>query len=236
MRVKTRHHTFLTAICFIAAVGQALADESESTVEVMGLSIPRYSVTERGLKREARIAIVLDASGSIIDPYALLTEQLGRDIRAMPDGTRLAIYLMQGPPPWPFAKPEYGRLQRARKAHLSRWLSESFAQGPMALQPKEVERLLIKRPDHVVVITDNPTLSTFGKQGPADAGMVESVTGPIVEKHEQTGLTFNLVHVVYPSPMGEKAHLIKLTEKTDGLYHFVSEEQLIAWRDDAAEK
>jgi len=176
-------------------------------------------------QRPRRVVFLIDASGSLVDTFPFIVEQVTDSVASLPAGDMFTVLFFRD-----------GRVIEQRPLGLKEvtadtrqaavaWMRTVHARGRTSPVPA-IERALSYRPDDVILLADNITA------GPGGVAGMRQRQARILDIIAQTsrGTRIHTIQFLYDDPLAEvpgmEGTLATIARQTDGRHRFVRESDL----------
>ncbi len=176
-------------------------------------------------ERPRRVVYLIDASGSLVDTFPFIIEQVSQSVTALPTGDMFTVIFFRD-----------GQVVEQRPLGLKEatpgsrldtiaWMATIHASGRTSPVPA-LERALSYRPDDVILMADNITAGSGGIAG------MRQEQARILDIIAQTsrGARVHTIQFLYADPLtgvpGMEGTLATIARQTDGQHLFVRDSDL----------
>jgi len=172
-----------------------------------------------------RVVFLIDASGSLVDTFPFIIEQVNQSVASLPAGAMFTVIFFRDGrviEQRPLGLKE--ATEDARQAAVA-WMQTVHAAGRTSPVPA-IERALSYRPDDVILLADNITAGPGGVEG------MRQRQARILDMIAQTsrGARVHTIQFLYEDPLagvpGMEGTLATIARQTDGRHLFVRESDL----------
>ncbi|MEX0741715.1 MAG: vWA domain-containing protein [Phycisphaeraceae bacterium] len=173
-----------------------------------------------------RLVFCIDASGSLIDTFPYITNELVQSIRQLSEQQQFTVIFFQADSTVEAPPPGMKRATADHKDTVIAWINPAGVRnvipGGRANASDAIRAAMRYRPDLIYLLSDNIT----------GAGQFESSQTTLLREIEQANIAntaINTIQFVYPDPLthhGMTATMELIADRSGGIYRFISAEEL----------
>ncbi|MFA9477344.1 hypothetical protein ACERK3_03435 [Phycisphaerales bacterium AB-hyl4] len=206
-------------------VGLDAADDSPFATTTT--SADQFQTEMFGVEGNARrLVFCIDASGSLIDTFPYIINELIQSIRQLSEQQQFTVIFFQGDRVVEVPPPGLRRATNDNKQAVIDWINPSGARnvtpGGRSNPSNAIREAMRHRPDLIYLLSDNIT----------GAGRFEISQSALLQEIERANVAntaINTIQFVYPDPLtlhGFTATMQLIADRSQGIHRFVSAEEL----------
>lgn len=185
-----------------------------------------FNTTFMGTGGNARdIAFIIDASGSLLDTFPFVVQELRKSIQQLSARQRFTVVFFQGDDAIEVPPRGLKRATPENKQLVLNWLSQRRVQPRGGSSPVKAIRLALEyKPDLMYMLSDNITGAGRGQYEIDQQRLIDQI-----DQTNTTGTKINTIQFLYRDPLEEyglPGTLKLIAERSGGIYKFVGSDDL----------